>query len=78
MTEQLPVTEHPMYQLKQELNGENTVCDHAISKCIIMPKHKGAKLSYGYIISLACKISIKGISLLLLSVDAPGSKQSCS
>lgn len=39
-----------MYKLKQELNGENTVCDHVISKCIIIPRHKEAKLSYGYII----------------------------
>lgn len=39
-----------MYKLKQELNGENTVRDHVISKHIIIPWHKEAKLSYGYII----------------------------
>lgn len=39
-----------MHQAKQELNGENTVCDRVISKCIKMPRHKGAKLRYGCII----------------------------
>lgn len=50
IAEQLSIIEHPMYKLKQELNGENTVCDHVISKRIIIPQHKEAKLSYGYII----------------------------